>query len=75
MYANERAGPLTFAPLTDPASEAWQLTSPSIAVNGKTSSTLKKSRVFIFDSGTSNLVMPQADTEVRDTPHPLCFLS
>ncbi|KAF7792410.1 hypothetical protein EIP86_003447 [Pleurotus ostreatoroseus] len=56
-------GSLTFASLTDASSGAWQLTSPSIAVNGKTSSTLKKSRIFIFDSGTSNLVMPQADTE------------
>ena len=60
-------GSLTFASVTDQESGAWQLISPSISVNGKTSSALKKSRTFIFDSGTSNLVMPQADAEVSDT--------
>jgi len=34
----------------------WELTSPSLSVNGKTNSVLKKSRTIIFDSGTSNVL-------------------
>jgi hypothetical protein len=49
--------------LNDPSSGFWQLTSSEITVNGKSTSTLRQSRVFIFDSGTSNIVLPQADTE------------
>ncbi|KAJ3554025.1 hypothetical protein NM688_g3316 [Phlebia brevispora] len=56
-------GDITFASLFEASSGAWQLRSPSISVNGKTNSALKKTRTFIFDSGTSNVVMPQADTE------------
>ncbi len=50
-------------PLVDPSEGFWQLTSSGITVNGKSTSTLKQSRTIIFDSGTSNLVFPQEDTE------------
>jgi Eukaryotic aspartyl protease len=40
---------------------SWQLSSTRIFVNDKTSSTLNVSRTFIFDTGTSNILMdPQA---------------
>ncbi|KIP06419.1 hypothetical protein PHLGIDRAFT_460435 [Phlebiopsis gigantea 11061_1 CR5-6] len=56
-------GSLTFASLTDPSSGFWQLDSPGITVNGKSNTALKQTRTFIFDSGTSNIVLPQDDTE------------
>lgn len=57
-------GSLTYGDLVDPVdSQAWQLNSTGITVNGKTSAALKKTRTVIFDSGTSNIVLPQADTE------------
>lgn len=59
----ELVGSLSFATLTSPSSGAWQLISSGITVNGKSTTTLKRSRLFIFDSGTSNIVMPLADTE------------
>lgn len=64
VRSDASVGSLTYASLNDPGSGAWQLTSSGITVNGKSTSQLKKSRVFIFDSGTSNIVLPQADTEV-----------
>ena len=54
-------GSLTFATLTGASSGFWQLSSPGITVNGKSTSALKKTRTFIFDSGTSNIVLPQAE--------------
>ncbi|KAI0081248.1 acid protease [Panus rudis PR-1116 ss-1] len=54
-------GSLTFADIT--STSFWQLTSSSISVNGKTSRTLNTRRSMIFDSGTSNIVLPQADAE------------
>ncbi|KAI0344662.1 acid protease [Trametopsis cervina] len=56
-------GSPTFISLTGASSGFWQLVSSGITVNGKSTSTLKQSRTFIFDSGTSNLVLPQSDTE------------
>ncbi|EKM53998.1 uncharacterized protein PHACADRAFT_257547 [Phanerochaete carnosa HHB-10118-sp] len=57
-------GDLTFGTLVDAVeSQAWQLTSTGITVNGESTSGLNQSRVFIFDSGTSNIVLPKADTE------------
>ncbi|KAI0084066.1 acid protease [Irpex rosettiformis] len=56
-------GSITFIPLVDPQQGFWQLTSTGITVNGKSTSTLQQSRTIIFDSGTSNLVFPQDDTE------------
>lgn len=41
-------------------------------MNGKSTSALKQTRVFIFDSGTSNVVLPTADTEAvyaQISPH------
>ncbi|KZV91924.1 acid protease [Exidia glandulosa HHB12029] len=51
--------PLKFSPQASTGS-TWQLTSPGIFVNGKTSSTLNVRRTIIFDSGTSNILFPQA---------------
>jgi hypothetical protein len=59
------AGTLKFAPLADSGSPTWSLTSPRIAVNGKTTSLLKQSRDIIFDSGTSNILFSTSTTEVR----------
>ncbi|KAF7348568.1 Pepsin A [Mycena venus] len=56
-------GTLTFAPLADPGSTTWSLTSPRIAVNGKTTSVLRQSRDIIFDSGTSNILFSTETTE------------
>jgi len=56
------SGTPTFVPVTG-AGSFWELTSSQVAVNGKTSSTLKKTQSIIFDSGTSNLVFPQSITE------------
>ncbi|KAI0785623.1 acid protease [Abortiporus biennis] len=56
-------GPLTFASLPSTASSTWELSSSGISVNGKTTTTLHKTRTFIFDSGTSNIVLSQTDAE------------
>ncbi|KAJ7016573.1 acid protease [Mycena alexandri] len=56
-------GTLTYADQSDEGSSTWTLTSPSISVNGKTTSTLKQSRDVIFDSGTSNILFDTATTE------------
>ncbi|KAF8523163.1 aspartic peptidase domain-containing protein [Hysterangium stoloniferum] len=55
-------GSLTF--ISQPSSDGnWELPSTSIAVNGKTTSTLNKRRTIIFDSGTSSLCLDQQTTE------------
>lgn len=41
----------------------WELTSPRLAVNGKTNSILTRSRTIIFDSGTSNILFSTDTTE------------
>ncbi|KAF8322233.1 acid protease, partial [Clavulina sp. PMI_390] len=51
--------PLTYIPLSGP--ELWVLNNTQISVNGKTSATLQNSASSsetIFDSGTSNVVLP-----------------
>ncbi|KAH8103475.1 acid protease [Cristinia sonorae] len=54
-------GDLVFAPMPAGTGATWQLTSSNIFVNGQSSTRLARSRTFIFDSGTSNIVLPQAD--------------
>ncbi|KAL0950379.1 hypothetical protein HGRIS_010341 [Hohenbuehelia grisea] len=49
-------GSLTFASLPANAGRTWQLVSPQLSVNGKTSTVLRRSRTIIFDSGTSNIL-------------------
>ncbi|GJE97381.1 acid protease [Phanerochaete sordida] len=61
--ATKFTGSITYGSLISPNSGAWQLRSSGITVNGQSTSALKKTRTFIFDSGTSNIVLPQADTE------------
>jgi hypothetical protein len=56
-------GTMTFIPLASTEEGHWELESTGVAVNGKTSSTLRESMVIIFDSGTSNLVFPTDVTE------------
>ncbi|KAJ8487769.1 hypothetical protein ONZ45_g5090 [Pleurotus djamor] len=56
-------GPLTFASLPANAGRTWQLRSPRISVNGRTTTTLNQVRTIIFDSGTSNILFPTATTE------------
>lgn len=55
-------GNLTYAAITDPDSGFWQAQSSSIIVNGK--ATINSNRLFLFDSGTSNMLMPKEDAEV-----------
>ncbi|KAJ3743134.1 acid protease [Lentinula detonsa] len=42
---------------------AWELRSPGISVNGKTTSLLNTPRTIIFDSGTSNVLFDTATAE------------
>ncbi|KAJ3480344.1 hypothetical protein NLI96_g8429 [Meripilus lineatus] len=56
-------GDLTFASLPANSRSTWQLVSPGISVNGQTNTALRKSRTFIFDSGTSNMVLLKNDAE------------
>ncbi|KAG6828205.1 hypothetical protein H0H92_008778 [Tricholoma furcatifolium] len=53
----------TYASLPEKSGSTWQLVSPSISVNGQTTSTLNVQRTIIFDSGTSNVLFPTATTE------------
>ncbi|KAF8309088.1 acid protease [Clavulina sp. PMI_390] len=53
--------PLTYIPVS--GSSFWELKNTQMAVNGKTSSTLKVSNNIIFDSGTSNIVFPSSVTK------------
>lgn len=51
-------GTLSYAKLPYSGGSTWELTSPKIYVNGKTTSTLSQSRTIIFDSGTPNVLFP-----------------
>ncbi|KAF9482130.1 acid protease [Pholiota conissans] len=53
-------GTPVFASLPSGSGSAWQLQSPGISVNGKTTSVLQTSRTIIFDSGTSNVLFSTA---------------
>ncbi|KAJ7594019.1 acid protease [Mycena floridula] len=59
---NSKFGSLTFAPNAG-AGNTWELSSPSISVNGKTTSVLNVRRTVIFDSGTSNILFSTNTTE------------
>lgn len=58
------SGPLTFASLPSTSGRTWELPSPQISVNGRTTTTLRQRRTVIFDSGTSNILFSTATTEV-----------
>ncbi|KAF4620757.1 hypothetical protein D9613_000404 [Agrocybe pediades] len=45
-----------FASLPSGSGNTWQLASPGISVNGKTTTVLNTARTIIFDSGTSNVL-------------------
>ncbi|KAF8904489.1 acid protease [Gymnopilus junonius] len=49
-----------FASLPSGSGSTWQLNSPKLFVNGKTTSVLNTARTIIFDSGTSNVLFPTA---------------
>jgi len=53
-------GTPVFASLPSGSGSTWQLASPGISVNGKTTSVLNVSRTIIFDSGTSNVLFSTA---------------
>lgn len=55
--------PLVFASLPSGTSSTWRLTSPSISVNGQTTTLLNTRRTIIFDSGTSNVLFSTNTTE------------
>ena len=57
-------GDLTYASLPSPAFGEWVLLSSDLKVNGESLDVANNSRFMIFDSGTSNMILPQADTEV-----------
>ncbi|EGN93915.1 hypothetical protein SERLA73DRAFT_189038 [Serpula lacrymans var. lacrymans S7.3] len=50
------SGSLTYTDLASSGGN-WEASASSIAVNGQTSSNLNSNQVFIFDSGTSNIVL------------------
>lgn len=58
-------GEPSYADIIEPESQSWQLNSTGITVNGQSTPALNQSRLFIFDSGTSNIVLPTVDAEVR----------
>lgn len=57
-------GSLTYASLPSSSFGTWELQSSGITVNGRSTSALKKGREFIFDSGTSNILLDTKTTEV-----------
>ncbi|KAJ7586100.1 acid protease [Mycena floridula] len=54
---------MIFAPLVDDGSGAWILNSTAISVNGKTNDVLAVTTEMIFDTGTTNVFLPQNLTE------------
>ncbi|THH27341.1 hypothetical protein EUX98_g6858 [Antrodiella citrinella] len=56
-------GELTYASLPSPAFGEWVLLSPGMKVNGEPLIVANNSRFMIFDSGTSNMILPQSDAE------------
>ncbi|CAE6443142.1 unnamed protein product [Rhizoctonia solani] len=52
-------GSVIYSPLAFPNANLWQLNSTGLVVNGKTTSLLSTPQTWIFDSGTSNLVLPK----------------
>lgn len=63
LDTSKYTGSLTYAALPSGAGD-WEIPSSAISVNGKTSTTLTKSRSVIFDSGTSNVLFDTKTTEV-----------
>ncbi|KAJ4481145.1 acid protease [Lentinula aciculospora] len=61
------SGNLTFASQVGTGA-AWELSSPGISVNGKTTSLLDTQRTIIFDSGTSNVLF---DTDTAEAMYAL----
>ncbi|KAI0930283.1 hypothetical protein AcV5_007040 [Taiwanofungus camphoratus] len=61
-------GDLIYADIAGDSGGSWEISSPQIAVNGQTDSTLKAQRDIIFDSGTSNIVFDTKTTEVAEQP-------
>ncbi|OBZ68172.1 putative vacuolar protease A [Grifola frondosa] len=54
---------LVYSSLPEGSDGFWQLESPSITVNGKTTTLLNSRRTIIFDSGTSNILFSTNTTE------------
>ncbi|KAH7329754.1 aspartic peptidase domain-containing protein [Rhizoctonia solani] len=61
---NRHTGSVTYFPLAFPNANLWQLNSTGLTVNGQTNSLLSTHQTWIFDSGTSNLVLPKNLTEL-----------
>lgn len=58
-------GSLKYASVPSDNEGTWELVSPEIYVNGKTTSKLTAKRTIVFDSGTTNVLFPTSTTEVR----------
>ncbi|OBZ68307.1 Cathepsin D [Grifola frondosa] len=56
-------GDLIYSSLPSGSEGAWQLPSPQVSINGKTTKELNTSRTIIFDSGTSNILFSTNTTE------------
>ncbi|KAI0092968.1 aspartic peptidase domain-containing protein [Irpex rosettiformis] len=59
-------GAITYVPIAQsqyPEYPFWLLTNLGFSVNNKMTSASPKNRIFVFDSGTSNVVMPKEDAE------------
>ncbi|KAG8790971.1 hypothetical protein FRC12_010501 [Ceratobasidium sp. 428] len=64
INANHYSGNLTYFPLAFPDKRLWELNSTGLSVNGQTSTILSTAQTWVFDSGTSNIVLPKNLTEV-----------
>ncbi|KAI0729009.1 aspartic peptidase domain-containing protein, partial [Irpex lacteus] len=68
-------GDLTYVstvPTPYPEYPFWQLKNLGFSVNNKSTSAPSKERIFVFDSGTSNVVLPKEDAEAiyaQISPH------
>lgn len=63
INSNRYTGNLNYFPLAFPNQNLWQLNSTGLTVNGQTTSLLSTPQTWIFDSGTSNMVLPKNLTE------------
>ncbi|QRV85217.1 aspartyl protease [Ceratobasidium sp. AG-Ba] len=61
--SNHYSGDIKYFPLAFPEKHLWELNSTGLSVNGQTSSILNTAQTWVFDSGTSNVVLPKNMTE------------
>ena len=58
-------GDLTYISIEESKYPFWLLKNTEFTVNNEKTNAKHKDRIFVIDSGTSNVVMPKEDAEVR----------